>query len=96
LKGGGQGQLRQNHYQIGGGAMQVAIVRTTVDRATGEQISEKIIGYEEVDEDAFYRPIVEVFGKRVLEAFQNNKQEGGLSESEDGQILKGTGENSLS
>jgi len=76
--------------------MQVAIVRTTVDRATGEQISEKIIGYEEVDEDAFYRPIVEVFGKRVLEAFQNNKQEGGLSESEDGQILKGTGENSLS
>ena len=76
--------------------MQVAIVRTTVDRATGEQISEKIIGYEEVDEDAFYRPIVEVFGKQVLEAFQNNKQEGGLSESEDGQILKGTGENSLS
>ena len=36
--------------------MQVAIVRTTIDRATGRQISEEIIGYDEIDEDTFYRP----------------------------------------
>ncbi|HHV99988.1 MAG TPA: hypothetical protein GXX36_10550 [Clostridiaceae bacterium] len=61
--------------------MQVAIIRTTIDRKTGQRLSEEIIGYEEVDEDAYYRPLVEIFGKRVLEALQNDKQEGGLVES---------------
>lgn len=61
--------------------MQVAIVRTTIDRKTGQRLSEKIIGYEEVDEDAYYRPLVEIYGKRVLAALQNDKQEGGLVES---------------
>lgn len=55
--------------------MQVAIVKTTIDRATGRQIGEEIIGQEEVNEDAFYRPLVEIFGRRVLQALQDNKQE---------------------
>lgn len=63
--------------------MQVAIVKTTIDRATGRQIGEEIIGQEEVNEDAFYRPLVEVLGKRVLYALQVDKQEGGLGESGD-------------
>lgn len=70
--------------------MQVTIVRTTVDRTTGRQLSEEIIGFEEIDEDAFYRPLVEVLGKRVLEALQS-KQEGNLAESRDGGAMKGTG-----
>jgi len=71
--------------------MKVAIVRTTIDRKTGQQISEEVIGYDELDEDAFYRPLVEILGKRVLEALQNNKQEGGLLESEGGGALERTG-----
>ena len=70
--------------------MQVAIVRTTIDRATGRQISEEIIGYEEIDEDTFYRPLVEIFGRRVLEALQN-RQAGDLAESGGGAVLRGTG-----
>lgn len=70
--------------------MQAAIVRVRIDRATGRQLEEQIIGYEEIDEDAFYRPLVEVLGKRVLEALQN-KQEGNLAESRDGGAMKGTG-----
>ena len=63
--------------------MQAAIVRVTIDRKTGQQLSERIIGFEEIDEDTFYRPLVEVLGKRVLEALQN-KQEGDLAESTGG------------
>lgn len=55
--------------------MKAAIVRTTIDRKTGRQISEEIIGYEEIDEDTFYRPLVEIFGRRALQALQDNKQE---------------------
>ena len=54
--------------------MHAAIVRVTIDRATGRQLEEQIIGYEEIDEDTFYRPLVEVLGKRVLEALQNNSR----------------------
>jgi len=71
--------------------MQAAIVRVTVDRATGRKLEEQIIGYEEVDEDAFYKPLVEIFGKRVLDALQKDKQEGGLSENEGGGAMTGTG-----
>jgi len=66
--------------------MQVAIVRTTIDRKTGQRLSEQIIGYEEVDEDTYYRPLVEIYGKRVLDALQSNKQEGGLAESVGGVV----------
>jgi len=69
--------------------MKAAIVRTTIDRKTGQKLREGIIGYEEIDEDIFYRPLVEVLGKQVLEALQS-KQEGGLAGSEEGGVLEGT------
>jgi len=53
--------------------MEVAIVRTTIDRKTGKLIDQQIIGTEEVDEDRFYRSLVEIFGKRILEAIRNGE-----------------------
>ena len=49
--------------------MQVAIMRVTIDR-TGRQLEEKIVGYKEVDEDDYYRPLVEIFGERILKERQ--------------------------
>lgn len=47
--------------------MQAAIAKTTIDRKTGKVLSQEIIGYEQVNEDEFYRPLVEVFYKRIFE-----------------------------
>jgi len=55
--------------------IQAAVVRVTVSRETGQKISEEIIGFEKVDEDAFYRPLIEIFGKRVLEALHTKEDE---------------------
>ena len=46
--------------------MKVAHVKTTIDRKTGEVIKQEITGYKEVDEDEYYRPLVEMYGKRIL------------------------------
>lgn len=53
--------------------MRVAIVRTTIDRKTGQELNQEVIGTEEIDEDKFYRPLVEIFGKRILEAIRNGE-----------------------
>ena len=45
--------------------MKVAHVKTTIDRRTGEVIKREIIGYEEIDEDEYYRSLVEIFWKRI-------------------------------
>ena len=47
--------------------MKVAHIRTTIDRHTGEVLQEEIVGDEEVDEDKFYRPLVEIFLARIME-----------------------------
>ena len=47
--------------------MKVARIKTTIDRHTGEVLQEEIVGYEEVDEDKFYRPLVEIFLARIME-----------------------------
>ena len=54
--------------------MQGAIVRTTVDRKTGRQNSEEVIGHEEVDEDAFYRPLVEILGEGILASCKEERE----------------------
>lgn len=46
--------------------MKVAHVKTTIDRHTGEVLQSEIVGYEEVDEDKFYRPLVEIFLARLM------------------------------
>lgn len=50
--------------------MKVAIMRTTVDRKTGEILKEEIKDYEEIDEDTYYRPLVEIYGDRILKEFK--------------------------
>jgi len=46
--------------------VKVAHIRTTIDRHTGEVIQQKVVGYEDVDEDKFYRPLVEIFLARIM------------------------------
>lgn len=58
-----------------------AVVRVTIDRKTGQRLQEEIVGYEEVNEDAFFRPLVEMYGKQILEALQSQPE--GLGESGD-------------
>jgi len=50
--------------------MEAVIKRITIDRSTGKRLNEEIIGFEEVEEDTFYRPLVEILGNRVLHAIQ--------------------------
>jgi len=54
--------------------VRVAHIRTTIDRHTGEIIQQKVIGYEEVDEDQYYKPLVEILGKRFMEETGIRKQ----------------------
>ena len=54
--------------------MQNAIIRITIDRKTGQQIEQEIIGYEEIDEDAYYRPLVEMLGDRILTSCKEERE----------------------
>lgn len=45
--------------------MKVAHVKVTLDRKTGKKLHEETIGYEEMDEDEYYRPLVEMFWSRI-------------------------------
>ena len=53
--------------------MQAAIVRTTIDRG-GRQIMERIIIRIEVNEDAFYRPLVEILGEGILASCKEERE----------------------
>lgn len=56
--------------------MKLAHIRTTIDRHTGEVISKEIIGYKVVDEYEYFRPLVEIFWKRIQEEM---KREGKIN-----------------
>jgi len=45
--------------------VKVAHVKVTLDRKTGKKLHEETIGYEEMDEDEYYRPLVEIFWSRI-------------------------------
>lgn len=53
--------------------MQAAIMRVTIDR-TGRQLGQKIIGFEEIDEDTYYRPLVEVLGDKILASCKEEQE----------------------
>lgn len=53
--------------------MKVAHLRTKIDRKTGEVIKQEIIEIEEVDEDKFYRPLVEIYGDRFIKDFKEGR-----------------------
>jgi len=57
--------------------MKIAILKTTISRKKllkGDYTpdSEEIIGYEEVDEDEFYGPLVKIFYEKIKEAFKES------------------------
>jgi hypothetical protein len=56
-------------------SMQVATVRVTYDRKTMEKIGEEVIGYQEMDEDEYYRPLVELLAPRFMEWLKQQKEE---------------------
>lgn len=53
--------------------MEVSLVSTTYCRKTGESLSTKIVETQEVDEDEFYRPLIEVLGDAFLEQYKNKR-----------------------
>lgn len=55
--------------------MEVSLVSTIYCRKTGELLNTKIIETKEIDEDEFYRPLVEVLGDAFLEQYNKNKKE---------------------
>lgn len=55
--------------------MQVATVRVTLDRKTMQKIGEEVIGYQEMDEDEYYRPLVELLAPRFMEWLKQQKEE---------------------
>ncbi len=57
--------------------MKVAVVSTKLNRHTGEVISREIKEIRTVNEEEFYRPLVEVLGNGFLKQF---KKGGNLSE----------------
>ena len=57
--------------------MQALLIRVTTDKRTGQLLEERIIGIQEVDEDTYYRPLVEIIGRRLAEALENIRQKGG-------------------
>lgn len=46
--------------------MEVIIVKTSLSRETGELLSQEVIGSEEINEDEYYRPLVEMFFSRIF------------------------------
>ncbi len=58
--------------------MEVSLVSATYCRKTGELLSTRIIETQEVDEDEFYRPLIEVLGDAFLEQYKNQKEKKGV------------------
>lgn len=46
--------------------MEVALVTISICRHTGKELSREIKEVREIDEDEFFRPLVEVFGDEFL------------------------------
>lgn len=45
--------------------MQAAVVKTTVSMNTGKILSREIVDHIEIDENEYYRPLVEVLSKGI-------------------------------
>ena len=50
--------------------MKVATKRIKIDRKTGEKIKEEILETQEVDEDEYFRPLVEIYGRNFIKNFK--------------------------
>jgi len=54
-------------------AVKVQTVRITIDRKTGQTLSTQVLEEKEMDENEYFRPLVEIFGKRILEEMKKQK-----------------------
>ena len=50
--------------------MKVALITVSIDRETGEVIKEVAGGIEQINEDEFYRPLIEVFGNGFIKQWR--------------------------
>lgn len=53
--------------------MKVQTVRITIDRKTGQTLSTQVLEEKEMDENEYFRPLAEIFGKRILEEMKKQK-----------------------
>lgn len=54
--------------------LRASLVSKTINRHTGEIIKREIKEVKRVDEDEFYRPLVEVLGDAFLKQYNKNKE----------------------
>jgi len=54
--------------------VEVSLLTISICRHTGKELKREIKEVREVDEDEFYRPLVEVFGDAFLEYCRNSKE----------------------
>lgn len=54
--------------------MDVALVTISIDRDSGEVIKREIKETKTIDEDEFYKPLVEVLGDAFLEQYKNKRE----------------------
>lgn len=67
--------------------MKVQTVRITIDRKTGQTLSTQVLEEKEMDENEYFRPLVEIFGKRILEEMKKQKSSE-VGDSDAGKALK--------
>lgn len=53
--------------------MKAQTVRITIDRKTGQTLSTQVLEEKEMDENEYFRPLAEIFGKRILEEMKKQK-----------------------
>ncbi len=54
--------------------MKASLVSKIINRHTGDVIKREIKEVKRVDEDEFYRPLVEVLGNAFLKQYSKNKE----------------------
>ena len=51
--------------------MKVKTVRITIDRKTGQALNKQVLEEREIDENEYFRPLVELFGNKILKEITN-------------------------
>lgn len=55
--------------------MEVALVTVSYCRETNKEIKREVKEVQQVDEDKFYRPLVEMLGDAFLEYYKDRKED---------------------
>lgn len=54
--------------------MRVAVVKATINRDTGEVLKREVVDHIEMDEDEYYRPLVEILAKDAEKLIQKEQE----------------------